>query len=183
MRVYVQWELQIFQLFYPQYKKSTTGESYLQQSKPQSYQYQKANIIQPSRERIVSTQSGFSRHGIEGLPQQPSVYIPPVRNVKGHNNVDPRTSTTMGPKTIILLIFAMVLLLHGASSSPDGLFDLLFPGYSGGRRTYHSGGQARGGPRASGGRSYKDICKVYNADPYAVHGRSPYPAAPLCPYN
>uniref|UniRef100_U5EKY8 Putative conserved secreted protein n=1 Tax=Corethrella appendiculata TaxID=1370023 RepID=U5EKY8_9DIPT len=32
------------------------------------------------------------------------------------------------------------------------------------------------------GRSYKELCRVINANPYAFPGRVPYPAAPFCPY-
>lgn len=30
------------------------------------------------------------------------------------------------------------------------------------------------------GRSYKDICRVVNPNPYAFPGKFPYPAVPIC---
>ncbi|KAF7383385.1 hypothetical protein HZH66_012735 [Vespula vulgaris] len=34
----------------------------------------------------------------------------------------------------------------------------------------------------TGKERWKDICRTINADPYASPGRSPYPAAPVCPW-
>jgi len=53
--------------------------------------------------------------------------------------------------------------------------------YGGGYPAANSGTQNTRN-RASGGRSYKDICRVITGDAYANPGKSPFPAQPFCPY-
>lgn len=107
--------------------------------------------------------------------------------------------------TILLLtiLAAFACFIEYASATP-GFFEKLFgyssSGYGGGYGGYGGGGYGGGGyggngygggyggyrprptGRQGGGRSYKDICRVINADNYAAPRAAPFPAQPFCPY-
>lgn len=97
-------------------------------------------------------------------------------------------SATMASFKYIWVFVALVLsaVVVSISGAPQNLLDVLFggsAGYGGERRHRNRGSSRSGGPRASGGRSYNDICRVVGANAFDFTGRGPYPAAPICPYN
>lgn len=54
--------------------------------------------------------------------------------------------------------------------------------YSNQRSDYYLNQRYQQRQGKTGKERWKDICRTINADPYASPGRSPYPAAPVCPW-
>ncbi|KAF7384763.1 hypothetical protein HZH68_014375 [Vespula germanica] len=83
-----------------------------------------------------------------------------------------------------LVAWKPAITVIGNDSASCGIESVKFESHKGERQRsdYYLNQRYQQRQGKTGKERWKDICRTINADPYASPGRSPYPAAPVCPW-